>query len=212
VLIAGKSGIGKSTLAIALTEQMVAKQFQFCVFDPEGDYDDLENAVSVGNVKVPPVADEALKLMQAGTNVVINTQSLNIGERPGFFADMLPRVSALRRKTGRPHWQIIDEAHHLLLAKRGDAGQTLGEDVTGVILITVHPESMSSEVLKTVTTIIALGSHGPPSLDLRPQWPRASTSPAPLRREPPIMPHSSLRPTVARPIARPTRVAIPSSF
>ena len=48
VLIAGKSGIGKSTLAIALTERMVEKRFQFCVFDPEGDYDDLENAVSVG--------------------------------------------------------------------------------------------------------------------------------------------------------------------
>jgi Helicase HerA, central domain len=157
ILIAGKSGIGKSTLAIALTEQMAMKQFQFCVFDPEGDYDDLENAVSVGDVKVPPVVEEALKLMDAGTNVVINTQSLNVGERPAFFADMLPRVSALRTKTGRPHWLVIDEAHHLLPAKRGDARQTLNEDVPAVIVITVHPESISPEVLKSVNTIVALG-------------------------------------------------------
>jgi hydroxymethylpyrimidine pyrophosphatase-like HAD family hydrolase len=158
ILIAGKSGIGKSTMAIALTEQMAAKQYQFCVFDPEGDYDDLENAVSVGDVKAPPVLDEALRLLQSGANVVINTQGLNMGERPGFFADMLPRVSALRAKTGRPHWLIIDEAHHLLPTKRSDAGQTLNEDVLAVILITVHPESISSEVLKSVGTIVALGT------------------------------------------------------
>jgi hypothetical protein len=106
---------------------------------------------------VPPIVDEALKLMQAETNVVINTQSLNVDERPGFFADMLPRVSALRMKTGRPHWLVIDEAHHLLPAKRGHAGRTLNEDVPAVILITVHPESISPEVLKSVNTIIALG-------------------------------------------------------
>jgi hypothetical protein len=157
ILIAGKSGIGKSTLAIALTEHMVAERFQFCVFDPEGDYDDLENAVSVGDVKVPPVVDEALKLMKAGTNIVINTQSLSVGERPGFFADILPRVSALRTKTRRPHWLVIDEAHHLLPSTRGDARQTLNEEVPAVILITVHPESISPEVLKSVNTIIALG-------------------------------------------------------
>jgi hypothetical protein len=108
-------------------------------------------------VKVPPVVDEALKLMKAGTNIVINTQSMSVGERPGFFADMLPRVSALRTKTGRPHWLVIDEAHHLLPATRGDAQQTLNDDVPAVILITVHPESISPGVLKSVNTIVALG-------------------------------------------------------
>ena len=49
VLIAGTSGIGKSTLATALTERFVEQGFQFCVLDPEGDYDELENAVVVGD-------------------------------------------------------------------------------------------------------------------------------------------------------------------
>jgi hypothetical protein len=49
VLIAGQSGIGKSTLAIALTERMVEKGFEFCIFDPEGDYDGLENAITIGD-------------------------------------------------------------------------------------------------------------------------------------------------------------------
>jgi hypothetical protein len=49
VLIAGSSGIGKSTLATALTERFVEGKFQFCVFDPEGDYDGLEGAVRLGD-------------------------------------------------------------------------------------------------------------------------------------------------------------------
>jgi hydroxymethylpyrimidine pyrophosphatase-like HAD family hydrolase len=206
VLIAGKSGIGKSTLAIALTEQMVAEEFQFCVFDPEGDYDDLEHAVSVGDVKVPPVVDEALKLMKAGTNIVINTQSLSVGERPGFFADMLPRVSALRTKSGRPHWLVIDEAHHLLPATRGDADQTLDDKVPAVILITVHPESISPGVLKSVHTIVALGqgdvitqfcgavgektpSWETPGEDEVIVWERGSGAPRRVRPQKPVQTH-----------------------
>ena len=47
VLIAGKSGIGKSTLATALTERFIEQELQFCVFDPEGDYEGLAGAVTV---------------------------------------------------------------------------------------------------------------------------------------------------------------------
>ena len=94
---------------------MAERQFEFCVFDPEGDYDELENAVSTGDAETPPTAAEAIKLLRrAGTNVVISTQSLKVEERPAFFAELLPQVGALRARTGRPHWLLIDEAHHLL--------------------------------------------------------------------------------------------------
>jgi hypothetical protein len=77
----------------------------FCVFDPEGDYDGLENALVIGDSTKAPVEEEALKLLQkSGTNVVINTQSLTVAERPIFFAKLLPQLSLLRARTGRPHW------------------------------------------------------------------------------------------------------------
>src|SRR5690606_35234674 len=83
VLIAGSSGIGKSTLATALTERMSERDFEFCVFDPEGDYDELDNAVSLGDTETPPQVDEALELLrEARTNVVINTQCFAPAERP----------------------------------------------------------------------------------------------------------------------------------
>jgi hydroxymethylpyrimidine pyrophosphatase-like HAD family hydrolase len=158
VLIAGSSGIGKSTLATALTERMVEKEFEFCIFDPEGDYDELEHAVSIGDSKTSPQPGEALKLLQKiGANVVVNTQALEVSERPAFFGKLLPQVAALRARTGRPHWLLIDEAHHLLPASRADVGQIVPDDLPAAILITVHPEAVSRNALETVETVVALG-------------------------------------------------------
>jgi hydroxymethylpyrimidine pyrophosphatase-like HAD family hydrolase len=182
VLIAGKSGIGKSTIATALTERMAEKDLSFCVFDPEGDYDELEDALVIGDSTKAPVEEEALELLRkSGTNVVINTQSLTVSERPIFFAKLLPQLSLLRARTGRPHWLVIDEAHHLVPASREDVAQIVPKEGPATIFITVHPESVSSVALKSVEVVVALGDGAteviatfcriagalPPSLDVR---------------------------------------------
>lgn len=160
VLIAGTSGVGKSTLATALTERMAEQGFEFCVLDPEGDYDELEHAVMIGDAQTAPQSDEALKLLeQGGTSVVINTQCFAMAERPAYFAALLPKIAALRARTGRPHWLLIDEAHHLLPANRADFPVVLPDALPAVVLITVHPEAVSTAVLETVGTLIAVGEH-----------------------------------------------------
>lgn len=128
VLIAGSSGIGKSTLATALTERFVESGFQFCVFDPEGDYDGLEGAVRLGDGSSAPTKDQVLDLIaKADSNVVVNGLALRVNERPDFFADLLPGLSSFRRRTARPHWLVIDEAHHLLPKRRDDTrGSVIG--------------------------------------------------------------------------------------
>jgi hypothetical protein len=63
-LISGSSGIGKSTLATALTERMAEKKFEFCVFDPEGDYEELDQAIPVGSVANSPTKEEVIKLLR----------------------------------------------------------------------------------------------------------------------------------------------------
>ncbi len=158
VLIAGVSGGGKSTIAAALTERMVEKDMEFCILDPEGDYDELEHAVSVGDSKTAPSTHETLQLLQDRVaNVVVNTEALNVAERPGFFAKLLPRLLSLRAKTGRPHWLIIDEAHHLISASRRDVAQVLPDKLQDVIYITVHPDQVAVEALRSVEYVIALG-------------------------------------------------------
>jgi hydroxymethylpyrimidine pyrophosphatase-like HAD family hydrolase len=162
VLIAGSSGIGKSTLAIALSERMAEKKFEFCVFDPEGDYNELEGAIVVGDVKTTPKTDDAIKLLhQAEVNVVVNTQALDVQERPPFFGKLLGQISELRARTGRPHWLIIDEAHHLMPASLQGLAQLLPEEIPAAIFITVHPEAVSLDVLDAVEVVVALGDKAP---------------------------------------------------
>ncbi|MBZ9682436.1 MULTISPECIES: HAD-IIB family hydrolase [unclassified Mesorhizobium] len=158
VLIAGSSGIGKSTLATALTERFVDSQFQFCVFDPEGDYDGLEGAVRLGDASSAPTKAQVLDLIaKADSNVVVNGLALRVNERPDFFADLLPGLGSFRRRTARPHWLVIDEAHHLLPKRRDDTRAVLSLELPGTILITVHPEAISTDALRLMTAVIALG-------------------------------------------------------
>jgi hypothetical protein len=162
VLIAGQSGIGKSTLATALTERMTERGFQFCVLDPEGDYDELEGSVSLGDAATPPQDEEVLKLLEkADTNVVINTQNFGVVERPAYFAKLLPEIAALRARTGRPHWLLIDEAHHLLPTERDGLRSLLPENLPAVIFITVYPSEMSKDALHGVRMLIAVGESAP---------------------------------------------------
>lgn len=158
LLIAGSSGIGKSTLATALTEQLAEKQLQFVVLDPEGDYTGLQNAVTVGEEKVPPGRDQALQLLEEPrNNVVVNTLGLELKERPDFFAQLMPDLASLRARTGRPHWLIIDEAHHLLPAGRDGKALALPDQLGGTMLITVHPDAVAPDALKHVSKLLVLG-------------------------------------------------------
>lgn len=158
VLIAGQSGIGKSSLATALAERIAQAGFEFCILDPEGDYDNLESAIAVGDAFAQPQTEEALALIERlGTNVVVNTQAFTAAERPAYFVQLLPRIAAIRARTGRPHWLFIDEAHHLLPAGRSDVAAVLPEERRSLVLITVHPKSLSRSVLRTVRTLIAVG-------------------------------------------------------
>ncbi|CAN7744275.1 HAD-IIB family hydrolase [Mesorhizobium amorphae] len=158
VLIAGSSGIGKSTLATALTERFVETGFQFCIFDPEGDYDGLQGAVRLGDGSSAPTKEQLLDLIEkVDTNVVVNGLALRVNERPDFFADLLPGLGNFRYRTARPHWLVIDEAHHLLPKRRDDTRAVLSLELPGTVLITVHPEAISTDALGLVTAVIALG-------------------------------------------------------
>ena len=161
-LVAGSSGFGKSTLATALTERFAEKGFQFCIFDPEGDYDDLESAVAVGDASTAPENQQVMKLLaRPDTNVVVNTLGMTLRERPDFFASLYPELAGLRARTGRPHWLIVDEAHHLIPKERDGASLPFSADASGTILITVHPDTISEETLRMVTVVIAIGPEAP---------------------------------------------------
>jgi hydroxymethylpyrimidine pyrophosphatase-like HAD family hydrolase len=158
VLIAGTSGSGKSTLATGFLERLGEQGYQFCIIDPEGDYSTFEGAVVLGDSHGAPSVTEVFELLdQPEQNVVVNLLGIALEHRPAFFEGLLPRLQALRARTGRPHWIVIDETHHLLPLSWDPVAVTLPQELHGMLLITVHPESVSRAVLSAVDLIIAIG-------------------------------------------------------
>src|SRR5262245_11292187 len=158
ILIAGPSGVGKSTLAGGFLERLAEKGYQFCIIDPEGDYSTFEGAVVLGDNRRAPNVDEIFELLnQPSQNVVINLMGIALEHRPPFFAGLLPRLQELRATRGRPHWTLVDEAHHLLHSSWDPAELTVPQAMRGTLLITVHPESVAPAVLSVVDLVIATG-------------------------------------------------------
>lgn len=157
VLIAGTSGGGKSTLATGILERLGDKGYQHCIIDPEGDYSDYAGAVVLGDRDHAPGVAEILHLVESGQNAVINILALGMDERPRFFETLFPRLQELRARTGRPHWILIDETHHLLPAAWDASVLTMPQELHGLVMITVHPEHVSATVLGSVDAIFAIG-------------------------------------------------------
>ena len=157
LLVAGISGGGKSTLVTGILERLTEQGFQFCVIDPEGDYSELESAIVLGDARQQPRIAELLEILgRPDGNAVVNMLDVDLADRPTFFEGLLARLSELRAQTGRPHWIVLDEAHHLVPAAR-PAAPTLPRELQATILVTVHPDQLAPEVLATVESVAAVG-------------------------------------------------------
>lgn len=159
VLLAGHSAVGKSTIATALTERMAERGLQFVVIDPEGDFEQLEKSTQLGDGRLAPSLDQAADLLKRiDNNLVINALAVPLDDRPQFFSDILSMVIKMRGELGRPHWLIVDEAHHVLPSTRDTVPETLPHELTGTILITVHSDSVAHSALDKIRFVIAAGS------------------------------------------------------
>jgi hydroxymethylpyrimidine pyrophosphatase-like HAD family hydrolase len=155
LLVAGTSGSGKSTLAAGVLERLIDAGYQFCLVDPEGDYPDLEGAIVLGDAKSVPTIAEVMGVLAApDRHVIVNLVGMGLQDRPAFFDALFLRLQELRARTARPHWIILDEAHHLLPAARGPSATIHPSEL---VLITVHPEHVSSAVLGAVEMAVVVG-------------------------------------------------------
>jgi hydroxymethylpyrimidine pyrophosphatase-like HAD family hydrolase len=158
VLVAGPSGSGKSTVTTGLMERLAAAGYQMCIIDPEGDYQTFEKAVVLGDPRRVPGAEEVLQLLrQSSSSVVVNLLGVPLADRPLFFAGLLPRLQELRTQTGRPHWLVLDEAHHMLPSDWQPAPASVPQSLESALLITVHPDRVSPVALSQVNTVLAVG-------------------------------------------------------
>lgn len=159
ILLAGPSSEGKSTAAFGILERLGERGYQFCILDPEGDYSEIKSAVALGTAEQEPSVDEVMQaLTDPGKNVTVNLLALPIGDRPQFLSRLLPRLHELRVSTGRPHWTIIDEAHHFMPSSRPEASEVWPQDMSELVLVTVHPSHVASKALSRVRILIVVGT------------------------------------------------------
>ncbi|HMM42556.1 MAG TPA: HAD-IIB family hydrolase [Thermomicrobiales bacterium] len=158
ILISGPSGSGKSTAAAAIVERLGESGYQFCIVDPEGDYEELAGAVQVGTAGIEPNLDEVMQLLaQPEQNVVVNLLGIQIASSILDLEFLLPRLVEMRVQLGRPHWIVVDEAHHLFPVAWEPVAETMPRELGELLLITIHPDHVARPVLRAINTVIAVG-------------------------------------------------------
>jgi HAD superfamily hydrolase (TIGR01484 family) len=158
VLIAGTSGAGKSTLANGFLERLEEHKYQFMIVDPEGDYSTFESGVVLGDQQSAPSVHEVLDILaKHDQNIAINLTGVALNERPKFFETLLPRIQELRARTGRPHWIIIDESHHVLPSSWESAGVTVSHRPYSIMLVTLEPDRVAPAILSSIDVVVAIG-------------------------------------------------------
>ena len=155
ILLTGETGSGKSESAVALLEALSKSKYSFCVIDTDGGYETITGAVSLGTHERPPSIEEILKLFRSpDRSGVIHLSGLAVAERKAFIALLLPHLTDLLSRTGRPHWLVIDSEK---APPEGGAG------ATSLLQIASRPRQLSAAALGGVNLLLATG-HSPEEL------------------------------------------------
>ena len=185
-LVCGQSGSGKSTLVSGLVERLTDREYQVCVIDPEGDYEEAERFRSTGDAGHAPSLDHLDKaLLDPDSQVSVNLVGVPMADRVGVFARVLALIYQRHLQTGRPHWLVVDEAHHMFPADWNGTQTSFAANSGSILLVTVHPAHVSPKVLEQVHVFITVGKE--PETAFR-EFCKAT------HREPPTLPQTELAP------------------
>jgi HAD superfamily hydrolase (TIGR01484 family) len=159
LLLCGTSGSGKSTLVTALLERLSELDYRFCLVDPEGDYDELADAVVVGGEQAEPTPEEVVSLLARGDrSAIVNLLAVPLEERPIFLAGLMARLLECRARCGRPHWIVVDEAHHMIPEDAPPLVGVIEQLPESVLLVTVHADRLARPLLHSLDALVVVGA------------------------------------------------------
>jgi hydroxymethylpyrimidine pyrophosphatase-like HAD family hydrolase len=161
VLLTGVPEAGKAVATTTLLEALGDRKYQFCVIDPKGDYaefEDLEHTVTVGDADRTPSSDEMVRLLEKpDRHAVVALSAVAPAERPAFFMTLMTRLWDLRKRYGRPHWILVNDAHLLMPA---GASADLPR-LRGSVMVTSDSRQLAPAALEGVSTLVAAGPSAP---------------------------------------------------
>lgn len=157
-LIASPSGSGKLDATLGVLDTLSQATYQFCMIDPQGEYDAFGNAVVLGDAKRAPSSDEVIQLLRnPTTNAIVNLSAQKAAERQAFFTALLPRLLEMRADFARPHFIVAEQADELLPKDWKPAAESVPEEMDGLILITEDVDAVSPVILKNIDYLLAVG-------------------------------------------------------
>jgi hydroxymethylpyrimidine pyrophosphatase-like HAD family hydrolase len=158
LLFAGTPQSGKSTAAKGFVERLLDANYQCCILDPEGDWAAFERTVQLGDPKRAPAVDEVVHALSGPKEqIVVNLVAVPFDDRARFCSALLSRVADLRARSGRPHFIVLDEAHHLVPPASRPSHDALPQDLTGIVLVTFAPQNLARPLLEQLDMVVAVG-------------------------------------------------------
>jgi hydroxymethylpyrimidine pyrophosphatase-like HAD family hydrolase len=154
LLIAGGSGYSKSWLACRLAEGLIGGGYQVLGLDPVGDLHGLRHhssCLSLGREELPAISLVVQLLIGTGLSLALDLSRVpTVEEQILYTTGLLRRVLDMRRRLGRPHWILIDEAQDLLGGPDNPARLPLlqGLESFGVCLVTWQPSHLDRALLE----------------------------------------------------------------
>jgi HAD superfamily hydrolase (TIGR01484 family) len=158
ILLTGSSDLEKQNVAKAFIESLYQKHYQFCLFDPLGEYRALEGAVVLGSHKRAPTVNQVIdSLKDPVANAIVNLVRVTRRQRTAFIHELLARIQQLRARVGHPHWIVVNEAHQVLSRYWQPITLDIPQQLEGMMCITGHPSAVARSILSGVNISLTLG-------------------------------------------------------
>jgi hydroxymethylpyrimidine pyrophosphatase-like HAD family hydrolase len=155
ILLAGTSGGGKTTLVTGFIERLHEQDYQVCVLDPEGDYAGLADTIPLGDAERTPNMEQLAEVVRSGKSLIVSLLAVAQPDRPAFAHRLFARINEVHASVGRPHWLIVDEAHHALPSQSEILARVDPQPST--LFVATRPELIAAHALAPVEIVIAVG-------------------------------------------------------
>jgi hydroxymethylpyrimidine pyrophosphatase-like HAD family hydrolase len=153
----GASSSGKSWLAGLVAEELLKQGYQICVIDPEGDYRSLgtgPHTMLLGGTPSPlPAVTDVINFLESGAvSIVLDLSMLTIADHHGYILELLRALQALRKRRGRPHWFLLDEAQYYLTPEDQALTEALLDmsRTGGLAIVSYRPSQLASAFLDSI--------------------------------------------------------------
>ncbi len=158
MLVTGAPRSGKSSFTRRVLERLCTIGYQTCVLDSRGEYLDFKPAVVFGTHEVAPDPFDILTALdKPDLQAVVCLAAVPATKRARFFAEFNLELRALRERTGRPHWLVLDEAHELL-PKDGGRPAVDGVLAENTLYVTSDAANLAPGIAERVDIVAARGA------------------------------------------------------